>query len=185
MKLAEIIDRELKNRKVRSLKAASQLIGISAEIIRAILVKDHIPKDRTLRAIAQSLELDLSLLVIVAHQQKLPGDVKGQFLVPDNYRGRNGKSRRKAPLSQEQCDYLKQEIGTDEIQLVRKYRQLSDEGKIQSRGYIDYIYSTARKTNNSAKGDAAASSGISQNSGKGQIGNPGLESTGTSELDKI
>lgn len=143
MRLAEIVQRELKKRGVGSLKEASRLLGISPELIRVIVTKGHVPKDRTLRIIAQKLDLELSSLVLTAHKQKLPGDVKGLFLSPAP--GDAGKAKRKFPLSQEQCAYLSHVITIDEIQLVRKYRQLSDEAKIQSRGYIEYMYDVSKK----------------------------------------
>lgn len=143
MKLADIVQGELKKRNVGSLKDASRLLGISPELIRVILTKGHIPKDRTLRVIAQKLDLDLSSLVLAAHRQKLPGDVKGLFLAPAL--GGNGKPKRRFPLSQEQCDYLSSVISLEEIQLVRKYRQLNEEAKIQSRGYIEYMFGVSRK----------------------------------------
>lgn len=145
MKLADIMQGELKKRSVASLKSASRLLGISPELIRVILTKGHIPKDRTLRQIAQKLDLDLSSLVLTAHREKLPGDVKGHFLTPASLQGNNAKIKRKYPLSQEQCDYLSQVMSTEEIQLVRKYRQLNSEGKIQSRGYIEYMFGVSRK----------------------------------------
>lgn len=144
MKLAEIVQRELKKRGVGSLKEASRLLGISPELIRVIVTKGHVPKDRTLRIIAQKLGLELSSLVLTAHKQKLPGDVKGLFLSPSP--GDAGTAKRKFPLSQEQCEYLSRVITIDEIQLVRKYRQLSDEAKIQSRGYIEYMYGVSKKS---------------------------------------
>ena len=143
MKLAEIVQRELKKRGVGSLKEASRLLGISPELIRVIVTKGHVPKDRTLRVIAQKLNLELSSLVLTAHKEKLPGDVKGLFLSPAP--GEAGKAKRKFPLSQEQCEYLSRVITIDEIQLVRKYRQLNDEAKIQSRGYVEYMYGVSKK----------------------------------------
>jgi len=145
MKLADIVQGELKKRNVGSLKDASRLLGISPELIRVILTKGHIPKDRTLRVIAQKLDLDLSSLVLTAHKQKLPSDVKGLFLAPSSSSGGRGKSKRKFPLSQEQCDYLSHIMTVEEIQLVRKYRQLNEDGKIQGRGYIEYMFGVSRK----------------------------------------
>ncbi len=147
MKLADIMQGELKKRKVGSLKDASRLLGISPELIRVILTKGHIPKDRTLRVIAQKLDLDLSSLVLMAHKQKMPGDVKGHFLTPVVATGEHWKTKRKYPLSQEQCEYLSKVISIEEIQLVRKYRQLDSDQKIQSRGYIDYMFGVQRKPN--------------------------------------
>lgn len=145
MKLADIVQEELKKRNVGSLKVASRLLGISPELVRVILTKGHVPKDKTLRVIAQKLGLDMSALVLTAHQQKLPGDIRGHFLTPVPVAGEKWKTKRKYPLSQEQCDYLSHVMSGEEIQLVRKYRQLNEEGKIQSRGYIEYMFGVSKK----------------------------------------
>lgn len=145
MKLGEIVKAELKKRGIESLKEASRLLDISPELIRVILTKGHIPKDRTLRVIAQKLGLDLSSLVLTAHKQKLPSDVKGLFLAPTPASLDGKKTKRMFPLSQEQCDYLSREMTVEEIQLVRKFRQLNEEAKIQGRGYVEYMFEVARK----------------------------------------
>ena len=53
-------------------------------------------------------------------------------------------SMRKYPLSQEQCDYLCKIMTAEEIQLVRKLRQVTDDGKKQVLGYVDYMFSLQR-----------------------------------------
>jgi hypothetical protein len=51
---------------------------------------------------------------------------------------------RKHPLSQEQCEYLEKIMKPDEIQLVRKMRQVTDDGRKQICGYVDYMFATQR-----------------------------------------
>lgn len=141
-KLSSEIKRELERRGFESLKEAARFIGVSTEALRVIIKKGHIPKDKTLRIIADSLKLDLSGLILAAHQEKIPDEVKGLFLTPVASPYKEGK--RKYPLSQEQCDYLGKLMSPAEIQLVRKYRQFSPDGKTEFVGYLDYHFSLHR-----------------------------------------
>ena len=142
MNIAEIIREALQKKGLRNLKAASKLLEISPELLRVTLNKGHIPKDKTLMQIANKLKLDKSLLVLTAHKEKVPLDVKGFFLSPSQ--SKFGSGKRKYPLSAEQCAYLEKIMTTEEIQLIRKYRQVTDEGKTQIVGYIDYMYASKK-----------------------------------------
>ncbi len=141
-KISSEIKREFAKRGFRTLKESAKFIGISPEALRLIVKEGHIPKDRTLRIIADKLGLDLSWLILAAHREKLPDEVKGLFLSPVTSPYKQG--RRKYPLSQEQCDYLGKLMSPSEIQLVRKYRQFSGEGKTEFIGYLDYHFSLHR-----------------------------------------
>ena len=126
------------------MKDASKALGISPELLRVILHKDHIPKDSTLSKIANQLELDNSALIMAAHQEKVPEELKGFFLSPSTSSFRSG--RRLYPLSTEQCDYLGKIMGPEEIQLLRKFRQITDEEKQQILGYVSYLFATMRRS---------------------------------------
>ena len=78
----------------------------------------HIPKDTTLTMIAKKLNIDMSVLVLAAHQQKVPNEMKGYFLAPSQDKFNRGK--RKYPLSEEQIIYLAQVLSVDEIIAVQK-----------------------------------------------------------------
>jgi hypothetical protein len=84
----------------------------------------------------------MSVLVLAAHQQKVPNEVKGYFLTPSDAKFNRGK--RKYPLSEEQTNYLAQVMSVDEILLLRKFRQVTDEARMQIVGYVDFMYSTKR-----------------------------------------
>jgi hypothetical protein len=108
-----------------------------------MLSKGHIPKDKTLIKIAAKLGLDQSLVIVAAHKEKLSKGFEHYFLRPLACSG--FPKKRAWPLSQEQCVYLQKIMNQQEIQLVRKYRQITGEGKIQIRGYIDFIFMQHRK----------------------------------------
>ncbi len=145
MKISEIIKHAIEKKGYRNLKDASKAVGISPELLRVIMIKGHVPKDKTLIMIANKLGLDKSTLILSAHQEKVPLEVKGFFLAPAEPRYRQGK--RVFPLSTEQCDYLAKVMMPDEIQVIRKYRQVTDEGRTQIAGYIDYMFATKRQRN--------------------------------------
>jgi hypothetical protein len=84
------------------------------------------------------------MLVLAAHQQKLPPEVKGYILEPARAKDMPGGGKRKWPLSQEQCEYLSRIMKAEEIQLIRKFRQIDPMQKIQVLGYINYQFETAR-----------------------------------------
>ncbi len=143
MKLSEMIKNALDKKGYKNLKDASKALGISPELLRVTINKGHIPKDNTLTLIAKKLNLDMSVLVLAAHQQKVPNEVKGYFLTPSDAKFSRGK--RKFPLSEEQTNYLAQVMSIDEIMTLRKIRQVTDEARLQIAGYIDYMYATKRR----------------------------------------
>jgi hypothetical protein len=141
MKISDMIRQAVETKGFRNLKDASKALGVSPEILR-ITMKGHIPKDKTLGIIANKLGLDESTLILAAHQEKVPAEVQGFFLSPSPSKLRQGK--RIFPLSQEQCAYLEKIMSPVEIQMVRKFRQVSEEAKTQIIGYIDYMFASKR-----------------------------------------
>jgi hypothetical protein len=142
MNISESIKQALEKKKFKNLKDAAKFLDVSPELLRVILNKGHLPKDRTLSTIAGRLGLDKSGLILAAHQEKVPADVKGYFLSPSLTHYREGK--RISPLSSEQSDYLGRILSPKEIQIIRKYRQVTEEGKTQIIGYVDFTYATRR-----------------------------------------
>ena len=142
MNISELIKEALDKKKFKNLKEAAKFLDISPELLRVILNKGHLPKDRTLTTIANRLGLDKSGLILAAHQEKVPADVKGYFLSPSLTHYKEGK--RISPLSSEQTDYLGKILNSEEIQLIRKYRQVTPEGKVQIVGYVDYTFASRR-----------------------------------------
>jgi hypothetical protein len=143
-KISETIKQALEKKGFRNLKDAAKALGISPELLRVTINKGHVPKDNTLSIIANKLGLDESSLILAAHQEKVPEAVRGFFLSPSETKERQEK--RLFPLSQEQCDYLGKILRPEEIQIVRQLRQVSDEGKTQIVGYVDYTFATKRKS---------------------------------------
>lgn len=142
MKISDMIRQALEKKGFKNLKDASKVLGISPELLRVTINKAHIPKDKTLIMIANKLGLDKSVLILAAHQEKVPAEVKGFFLSPSTTKYRRGK--RKYPLSEEQINYLEKILSIEEIMMLRKYRQVSDEAKTQINGYIDFMYASKR-----------------------------------------
>jgi len=142
MKISDLIRQALEKKGFKNLKDASKVLGISPELLRVTINKGHIPKDRTLIMIANKLGLDRSVLILSAHQEKVPAEVKGFFLSPSTTKYRRGK--RKYPLSEEQINYLEKILSIDEIMMLRKYRQVSDDARTQINGYIDFMYASKR-----------------------------------------
>jgi hypothetical protein len=142
MKIAEIIRQALDKKGLRNLKDASKHLEISPELLRVTINKGHIPKDKTLILMANKLKLDKSLLVLAAHREKVPIDVKGFFLSPSQ--SKFGSGKRKYPLSAEQCNYLEKIMTPEEIQIIRKFRQVTEEGKTQILGYVDYMFASKK-----------------------------------------
>ena len=142
MNISEIIRNALEKKGYKNLKDASKALGISPELLRVTINKGHIPKDTTLAMIAKKLNLDMSVLVLAAHQQKVPNEVKGFFLTPSQ--GKVSRGKRKYPLSEEQTNYLSKVMGEDEIMLLRKFRQVNDEARSQISGYIDFMYASKK-----------------------------------------
>jgi hypothetical protein len=142
MKISEMIRQALEKKGFKNLKDASKVLGISPELLRVTINKGHIPKDKTLMMIANKLSLDRAMLILAAHQEKVPAEVKGFFLSPSQAKFRRGK--RLFPLSEEQINYLEKILSMDEILMLRKFRQVSDEALIQIAGYVDYMFSSKR-----------------------------------------
>jgi hypothetical protein len=144
MKISEMIRQALEKKGFRNLKDASKVLGISPELLRVTINKGHIPKDKTLMMIANKLSIDKSVLILAAHQEKVPAEVKGFFLSPSQAKFRRGK--RKFPLSEEQINYLEKIMSAEEILMLRKFRQVSDEGRIQIAGYVDFMFASKRSS---------------------------------------
>ncbi len=142
MKIGEMIRRAMEKNGYGNVKDASKVLGISPELLRVTVSKGHIPKDKTLSQIASKLNMDKSALILAAHQEKVPAEVKGFFLSPSQTHFRRGK--RKHPLSEEEINYLEKILGSDEIELLRKMRQVSADAKTQITGYTDFMYGSKR-----------------------------------------
>jgi hypothetical protein len=145
MQISSIVRQELDKRGFANLKSAAQYLGVSTELLRMFLNKGRLPKDRLLIRIADRLGLDRASMVLAAHKQKLPRDLQGFFLEPQKPVAGVWGNKRKWPLSQEQCEYLARIMNEHEIQLVRKYRQLTEEQRAQALGYLDYHFQIARR----------------------------------------
>jgi len=150
MNISDTIKDALEKKGLRSLKDASEVLGISSELLRVILSKGHLPKDKTLGIIATKLGINASLLILNAHQEKVPAEVKHYFLAPSSSSAHKGQ--RKFPLSHEQCEYLQRILTPEEIQVIRKLRQVSDESKTQIFGYIDFMFATKRMNKSNGNG---------------------------------
>lgn len=142
MNISEMIRTAVDKKGFKNLKDASAALGVSAELLRVIINKGHIPKDKTLAMIAKKLNLEMPVLVLAAHQQKVPDEVKGFFLTPSKAKLNRGK--RKYPLSEEQTSYLAKIMTADEIMLLRKIRQVTEEARIQIAGFIDYTFASRK-----------------------------------------
>jgi hypothetical protein len=144
LKISDMIRQALEKKGFKNLKDASKVMGISPELLRVTINKGHIPKDKTLILIANKLGLDKSILILSAHQEKVPAEVKGFFLSPSTTKYRRGK--RKYPLSEEQINYLEKILSIDEIMMLRKYRLVSEEAKTQINGYVDFMFASKRSS---------------------------------------
>jgi hypothetical protein len=144
MKVAEMIMQALKQKGYRNLRAEAKTLGISAELLRLMVNKGHIPKDSRLDMIADKLGLDRTALLLAAHKEKFPFEVKGYFLSPS--KKIKFEKRRVWPLSEEQCSYLEKILNEPEVQIIRKFRQLPDEEKARITGYLDYAWATKKIT---------------------------------------
>src|SRR5512135_3125683 len=144
MKLSDMIRQALESKGYHNLKDASKALGLSPELLRVTMNKGHIPKDKTLIMIANKLAMDKTVLILTAHQEKVPFEVKGFFLTPSEAKLRRDK--RQYPLSEEQCNYLARLMSTEEIQMIRKLRQVSEEANIQIMGYIDYMFASKKSS---------------------------------------
>ena len=144
MKVAEIIKRALIQKGLLARKDAAEALGISPELLRLTVYKGHIPKDAILGKIADKLGLNSAELILAAHREKVPFEVKGYFL--SAAKRKTYPKRRVWPLSEEQCDHLAKVMNEAEIQMVRMFRQLPDDVKAQIVGYLTYSWATKRLT---------------------------------------
>jgi hypothetical protein len=144
MKVAEMIMQVLEQKGYRNLLSAAKTLGISSELLRLTVNKGHIPKDSILEMIADKLGLDRSALLLAAHKEKFPVEVKGYFLSPTKQK--KYEKRRVWPISEEQCSYLEKILNEPEIQIIRKFRQIPDEEKAQITGYLDYTWAMKKIT---------------------------------------
>lgn len=141
MKLSEMVRTAIEKKGYKNLKNASRALGISPELLRVVMNRGHVPKDKTLALIARKLGLDMSLLVLTAHREKVPDEAKGFFLMPSP--AAPGR-KRKYPLSEEQTAYLAKVLSVNEIMMLRKIRQMNDTGRAQLSGFVDYLYASRR-----------------------------------------
>jgi len=141
MNLSDLLRQGLAKRGLVSTAESARFLGTSVELVRKTLRNIRVPKDKTLIRIAERLGIDAAPLILAAHQQKLPLAMRSSFLEPSEV---TTKNKRIWPLSREQCDYLAKVINLQEIQILRKYRQLLPEGKSQTEGYIDYMFTIER-----------------------------------------
>jgi hypothetical protein len=148
MKVAEMIKRGLEQKGLRTRKDAAKALGISAELLRLTVYEGHLPKDTILAKIAHKLGLDSAELILAAHQEKVPFEVKGYFLSAAKRRAYPKK--RVWPLSEEQCDHLVKVLNETEIQMIRMFRQLPDEVKAHVVDYLTYAWATKRLTRDGA-----------------------------------
>lgn len=144
MRLSEMIKNAIDKKGYKNLKDASRALGLSPEILRVIISKGHIPKDSTLALIAKKLDIPMPVLVLAAHQEKVPAEAKAFFLTPAP--AGSSRSKRKYPLSEEQTSYLEQILTIDEIMLLRKFRQVNDKARTQIGGFVDFIYASKRES---------------------------------------
>jgi hypothetical protein len=94
--------------------------------------------------IASKLSIDKFNLVLAAHQEKVPNEVKGFFLTPSL--AKLTRSKRRYPFSEEQTSYLEKILSINELMMLRKYRQVTDEARVQIAGYIDYMYASKKNS---------------------------------------
>ena len=146
MKVADLIKQALKQNRlpVQRPRVAANILDISPELLRLILFKGHVPKDGTLNKIAGKLGIDASALILAAHRERVPIEMKGYFLSPSPER--SWRKQRVFPLSEEQCMYLGKIMSKDEIQMVRKFRQVPKDAQVQVIGYVDYMFASKRMT---------------------------------------
>ncbi len=142
--LSRLIKEEMKKRGLKDEQLTAGRLGVSYEVLRQILRDNHIPKNRTLLQIARGLDIDPSILIMAAVRERLPRNLGEFMLTVEHPPSGDWERKRKWPLSQEQCAYLSRLMNSQEIQLVRKYRQLSSDEKSQVVGYINYEFETKR-----------------------------------------
>lgn len=144
MNVAEMIKQAMKQKGFRNMRSAAKTLGISSELLRLTINKGHLPKDSILEMIADKFGMDRSALLLAAHQEKFPVDVKGYFLSPSKLK--KYEKKRVWPLSEEQCSYLEKILSEPEIQVIRKLRQLPTDEKAHVEGYLNYTWATKKLT---------------------------------------
>ena len=144
MNVGEKIKQAIEQKGYGNLRSAAKTLGISPELLRLTVSQGHIPKDSILGKIADKLGLDRSELILAAHQEKVPLEVKGYFLTPAGKK--TYANKREWPLSDEQCSYLEKILNDLEIQFIRMFRQIPDEEKAQILGYLKYTWATKKIT---------------------------------------
>ena len=166
MKIADLIKQALEQKGLPVLrpKEAAKALGISTELLRLILHRGHVPKDKTLAQIAGKLGTDASALILAAHRERVPAELKGYFLSPAPEK--SWRKKRVFPLSEEQCNYLGKIMSQDEMQMVRKFRQVPGEAQTQVLGYVDYVFASKRTT----PAPGPADRGAPQNAGERKEG---------------
>jgi hypothetical protein len=144
MKTAELIKRAIEQNGlfVQRLNETAKSLGISVELLRIVINKGHVPKDKTLKKIADKLGMNAPALILAAHQERVPIEVKGYFL--SAVQEQPWRKKRVFPLSEEQCNYLRKIMSQDEIQILRKFRQVPEEAQTQVLGYVDYAFASKR-----------------------------------------
>ena len=143
MKISEMIRQALEKKGFRNLKDASKVLGISPELLRVTINKGHIPKDKTLIMIAAKLGLDKSVLILAAHQEKVPAEVKGFFLSPSQANSGAGRENFRFPktdqLSREDHERRRDSDAQEVSPGVRG-------GTDQIAGYVDYMFASKRSS---------------------------------------
>ncbi len=143
LKVGELIKQALAQKDLRTFKQAGKALGTSPELLRLVVSRGHVPKDAMLGKIADKLGMDKAALILAAHREKVPLEVKGCFLSLTEQK--TWQKKRVWPLSEEQCDYLGKIMNEEEIQIIRKLRQVPDEAKTQIVGYVDYTWASKRQ----------------------------------------
>lgn len=142
MKIAELIKEALDKKGLKSFMTASKALGISPELLRLIVKKGHIPKDKTLTLIAKKLKIEMPVLVLAAHKEKVPFEANRYFLAPSELP--LNRDKRKHPFSEAQTTYLAKILNDEEILMIRKLRQVTDEARIQIIGYVEFTYASRK-----------------------------------------
>jgi hypothetical protein len=145
LKVAELIKQALEKKGLLTVKHAAKVLGISQDLLRLMFSHGHIPMDATLGKIADKLGMDKASLILAAHREKVPAEVRGYFLFSPERK--TWREKRVWPISEEQCYYLGKIIKEEEIQLIRKLRQVSDEARMQIGEYVDYTWASKRMMN--------------------------------------
>jgi hypothetical protein len=104
-----------------------------SDMIRQALEKKGF---KNLKDASKVLGISPELLRVTINKGHIPKDSQVKF--------RRGK--RKYPLSEEQTNYLEKILSVDEIMLIRKFRQVTDEAMVQITGYVDFMFASKKRT---------------------------------------